>query len=267
MSSLVPTPYGSLNLEVVSAAHNNDVAIGGAVFLQYYKVFVILLRHETDPGLLKSKIEFEVKISLDRRLKDHYNISSENDDFMQIKKMSVDLFTNIGSGLSEDDFKPGSSSTGIMKNNTLKQRKMINISVNSIHFDANNSLTNNTMEKGPEKVLNTIKSTVSLDQNNKKRRRRLYGEDTYGDSLVKVNMLYNKEFGASSRKVPAHMPHLIDRDVIRNLHSHPTFKHEFEATSRRKFRSSHDMQYSFSYFHWLITKSKRLIFLIFLMKK
>ena len=31
MSSLVPTPcYGSLNLEVVSAAHNNDVAIGGA---------------------------------------------------------------------------------------------------------------------------------------------------------------------------------------------------------------------------------------------
>ena len=79
------------------AAHNNDVAIGGAVFLQYYKVFVILLRHETDPGLLKSKVKFEVKILLDRRLKDHYNISSENDDFMQIKKMS-DLFTILEVG-------------------------------------------------------------------------------------------------------------------------------------------------------------------------
>ena len=140
-----------------------------------------MLRHETDPGLLKSKIEFEVKISLDRRLKDHYNISSENDDFMQIKKMSVDLFTNIGIGLSEDDFKPNSSSIGIMKNNTLKQRKMINISVNSIRFDANNSLTNNTMEKGPEKVQTKTQSTQTVIRTKITKR----GEEDY---MVKIPM-------------------------------------------------------------------------------
>ena len=84
----------------------------------------------------------------------------------------------------------------------------------------------------------------------------MHGEDTYGDSLVKVNMLYNKVFGAASRKVPAHMPHLIDRDVITALHSHPTFKHDFELTSQRKFRSSEDMQFSFSYFHWIVHQKK-----------
>ena len=35
--------------------------------------------------------------------------------------------------------------------------------------------------------------------------------DTFADSLRHVNQLYNKLFGYHARKVPAHMPHMINR--------------------------------------------------------
>lgn len=41
--------------------------------------------------------------------------------------------------------------------------------------------------------------------------------DTFAESLLYVNRLYNQEFGFEPRKVPAHMPHLIDIDVMERL--------------------------------------------------
>ena len=71
-----------------------------------------------------------------------------------------------------------------------------------------------------------------------------------GDSLVHVSMLYHKRFGAMTRKAPAHMPHMIDRDVMATLQE--AYPEEFEATSSRRFRGSSDMQFALSYFYWLI---------------
>ena len=42
--------------------------------------------------------------------------------------------------------------------------------------------------------------------------------DTFGDSLRHVNRLYNKAFGYAPRKVPGHMPHMVDRDIMNELH-------------------------------------------------
>jgi hypothetical protein len=76
-------------------------------------------------------------------------------------------------------------------------------------------------------------------------RRRL---DSFADSLVHVDMLLTQLWGPEARKVPAHMPHMIDRGVMVNLIE--AFKDEWEATSARRFRSGLDMQYSFAYFYW-----------------
>jgi UDP-N-acetylglucosamine-lysosomal-enzyme len=43
--------------------------------------------------------------------------------------------------------------------------------------------------------------------------------DMYGDSLKFVNKLLTAKFGAASRKVPAHMPHMIDKRVLTDLHN------------------------------------------------
>ena len=41
--------------------------------------------------------------------------------------------------------------------------------------------------------------------------------DTFGDSLRHVNKLFNNMYGYNARKVPAHMPHLIDKNIMYEL--------------------------------------------------
>ena len=41
--------------------------------------------------------------------------------------------------------------------------------------------------------------------------------DTFGDSLKHVNNLYNKDYGHKPRKVPAHMPHMINKEIMQEL--------------------------------------------------
>jgi hypothetical protein len=81
-------------------------------------------------------------------------------------------------------------------------------------------------------------------------------EDTYAQSLINVNRMYNKAFGAEavSRKVPAHMPHMIDRDYVQEMQNR--WHNEWEETSTHRFRSSLDMQYSFSYYYYVMNRNK-----------
>ncbi|XP_053110179.1 N-acetylglucosamine-1-phosphotransferase subunits alpha/beta isoform X2 [Hemicordylus capensis] len=76
-------------------------------------------------------------------------------------------------------------------------------------------------------------------------------KDTFADSLRYVNKLLNGKFGFTSRKVPAHMPHMIDRKVMQELQD--IFPEEFDKTSFHKVRHSEDMQFAFSYFYYLMS--------------
>ncbi|XP_064482412.1 N-acetylglucosamine-1-phosphotransferase subunits alpha/beta-like [Ornithodoros turicata] len=83
-----------------------------------------------------------------------------------------------------------------------------------------------------------------------RRSRRLL--DTFGDSLRHVNQLYNHAFGFEARKVPSHMAHIIDKDVVERLQAR--FPEEFDKTSSHRIRSSDDMQFAFSYFYFLMSE-------------
>ncbi|GJQ85928.1 hypothetical protein Trydic_g21777 [Trypoxylus dichotomus] len=76
--------------------------------------------------------------------------------------------------------------------------------------------------------------------------------DAYRESLQYTNRLFNTRYGFIPRYVPAHMPFLIDRDIVGELQA--AFRREFKLTSRNKLRSANDMQFSFSYFHFLISE-------------
>jgi hypothetical protein len=82
------------------------------------------------------------------------------------------------------------------------------------------------------------------------KRRRL--EDTYASSLLHVNRLLNKEFGTENRKVPAHMPHLIDIDIMNEMQLR--WEALWNETSAHRFRSPRDMQYAFSYYHYVMNR-------------
>lgn len=82
------------------------------------------------------------------------------------------------------------------------------------------------------------------------RNRRLL--DAFGDSLRFVTRLYNAYFSVQSRKVPAHMPHMIDKNIVYEMQS--IWPAEFAATSSHRFRSSSDIQFAFSYFYYMMER-------------
>lgn len=79
--------------------------------------------------------------------------------------------------------------------------------------------------------------------------------DTYAESLVHTNRFISEAFGKKTRKVPAHMPHMIDIESMKKLEER--WPDEFKATSARRFRDGNDIQYAFAYFHFLIEGGAR----------
>lgn len=89
------------------------------------------------------------------------------------------------------------------------------------------------------------------------RTRKLLGEDYFANSLKHVNMLYTKRYGHAARRVPAHMPHFIQREIMEALQAE--FKEEFDMTSSHKVRASNDMQFAFSYFYYLMSEKNSMV--------
>lgn len=144
----------------------------------------------------------------------------------------------------------------------LSAAPMININIVShknIQYSLKDELVANEMdfveqsmmEKVAKKI---IKKEIEENQINKEERiapaRRKLLLDKFGESLIHVNKLLNKEYGRVTRKVPAHMPHLIDKHIMEEVYK--KWEKEFNITSSNRFRSSNDMQYTFTYFYYLM---------------
>ena len=78
--------------------------------------------------------------------------------------------------------------------------------------------------------------------------------DTFANSLLHVHRIYNRKFGYMGRKVPAHMPHMVDVKVMEELQT--LLPEEFDRTSSHKLRSSDDMQFAFSYLYFVIGQKR-----------
>lgn len=107
-------------------------------------------------------------------------------------------------------------------------------------FDIKENNKKNTNKSQSKYIINSFKSRHLLD--------------IYADSLRYVNKLYNKKFNNRQRKVPGHMAHMIDKSIINRMMNE--FMVEFDITSSNRFRTSNDMQYSFSYFYFLMNEKK-----------
>ncbi|XP_077270789.1 N-acetylglucosamine-1-phosphate transferase subunits alpha and beta isoform X1 [Temnothorax americanus] len=86
-------------------------------------------------------------------------------------------------------------------------------------------------------------------------KRNARGLDTYAESLLYVNKIYNAAYGLERRRVPAHMPHLVDKWIVNSMQE--KFDLEFKKTSSHKVRDPEDMQFAFSYFYFLSSEKRR----------
>lgn len=77
-----------------------------------------------------------------------------------------------------------------------------------------------------------LQNELTYDSNPSATIRKL--RDTFADSLRYVNKLLNGQFGFTSRKVPAHMPHMIDRLVMQELQDTCVFQNGPLCSTERK---------------------------------
>jgi len=94
------------------------------------------------------------------------------------------------------------------------------------------------------------KNKNAYETNSRAGQRRLL--DTYADSLRHVSKIYNQAYGYTPRRVPGHMPHMINRNIATSMQE--KFANEWDATSSHRMRHPDDMQFAFSYFYFLMSE-------------
>ncbi|KOX67580.1 N-acetylglucosamine-1-phosphotransferase subunits alpha/beta [Melipona quadrifasciata] len=143
-----------------------------------------------------------------------------------------------------------------------KSHNFKNNYMSSIERYFNKQLNKNNRTISPQKSMLSkvmISNTINVNHKSthsdqwKLRTRQL---DTYAESLLYVNRIYNMAYGFERRRVPAHMPHLIDKWIVADMQQ--KFEHEFKKTSSHKVRNSEDMQYAFSYFYFLMNEKRKI---------
>ncbi|KAH0616991.1 hypothetical protein JD844_028532 [Phrynosoma platyrhinos] len=159
----------------------------------------------------------------------------------------------------EDNVNPGLDKEDVAENHVLPRRKLQYYTGNYQGFlpwekhkyfqDLLEASIQDNWECEEIREEETLKKEMAYFTDSKQIGRQL--KDTFADSLRYVNKLLNSKFGFTSRKVPAHMPHLIDRKVMQELQD--LFPEEFDKTSFHKVRHSEDMQFAFSYFYYLMS--------------
>uniref|UniRef100_A0A182JKZ0 Uncharacterized protein n=1 Tax=Anopheles atroparvus TaxID=41427 RepID=A0A182JKZ0_ANOAO len=79
-------------------------------------------------------------------------------------------------------------------------------------------------------------------------------QDIFANSLIHTNRVFNRAYGFHNRKVLAHVGFLLNVDTIERMLTR--FSDEFFITKQHRFRANNDMQYAFSYFHFLMSESR-----------
>uniref|UniRef100_A0A182P6I9 LNR domain-containing protein n=1 Tax=Anopheles epiroticus TaxID=199890 RepID=A0A182P6I9_9DIPT len=79
-------------------------------------------------------------------------------------------------------------------------------------------------------------------------------QDIFANSLIHTNRVFNRVYGFHNRKVLAHVGFLLDVQIIERMLER--FRNEFAVTKGHRFRANDDMQYAFSYYHFLMSETR-----------
>eukprot|EP00762_Andalucia_godoyi_P002468 ANDGO_02653.mRNA.1 Exopolysaccharide phosphotransferase SCO2594 len=198
------------------------------------------------------------------------NVTSILQDFQSFVSSAASSRTRASAGLRPNVTESSSLSreeaTGVFDNVTIPVVDGDNSTLTNTDIEERSSLSRKLldlelMNEDPgsfstvpqDIVLSSLASELLFDPEFMSTARTLL-LDSFGSSLRHVQRLYNKAYGTTTRKVPAHMPHLIDKEIMESLQK--KYPVQFDETSSHRFRSTRDMQYSFSYFYFLMEEKE-----------
>lgn len=110
-------------------------------------------------------------------------------------------------------------------------------------------------EKLKSSKSNTKKSSSSdHDRNDNNEEKLSNSQDIFAHSLIHTNKVFNHAYGYKNRKVLAHVGFLLNVNIIEAMLIR--FRKEFSVTKSHRFREKNDLQYAFTYYHFLMSESR-----------
>ena len=197
--SLLPSSVASQFINLQNEQKDGDITIRG-----YLKETAVLLqRYKHIPGINSRLVTLQNKPDYVTKNSTHYvtkNSTQLTSKYSNIKHDSVTprvelLHEGIGNG-------------PVIKNGMrrLMEKKEV--------------LAQETPESYrwlPWEKLNIFPEASTMNSYDIPNRQGRHLMDTFGDSLKHVDKIYNRAYGHINRKVPAHMPHMINKEIMQEL--------------------------------------------------
>ncbi|CAH1107574.1 unnamed protein product [Psylliodes chrysocephalus] len=213
--------------------------------------------------LKESKLQFP--LLLVRFKRDGSDCDDDNDDADEQKRTIYDFTTDNSEYVNEEN---ETKSAALAETIKKVQANFYHIFLKKLN-DTNLVNMNNTSIKNISNIVkdhnNNLIKTDKFRRHIKKRdnsKFRKYFEkfkftkniDAYSASLQHSNRVFNSKYGFQTRKVPSHAPILIDKDIMKELEN--KFVEEFRITEKNKVRRKDDMQFSFTYYHFVMSEKR-----------
>ncbi|XP_055595451.1 N-acetylglucosamine-1-phosphotransferase subunits alpha/beta [Uranotaenia lowii] len=128
---------------------------------------------------------------------------------------------------------------------------------------SNNSSTKQLVDKFNQNKMKFLKQHAKKSSSQRNSERNSEGkeeekmansQDIFARSLIYTNKIFNRLYGFKNRKVLAHVGFLLNVDIINAMLV--KLKDEFAITKSHQFREKNDLQYAFTYYHFLMSESR-----------
>lgn len=220
-----------------------DTAFKGVNYLKNKTIYQFNLTKELHKGIYLNLTNYFDELLI---TKEPNELQLESDGMKYIKKLVFNQINNLIFVFLENNIEVIDRLGLNINISTSKSTKIKPTSVVlELHFDSINA----------QNATDETKSTDNRSTSTETTYARLTTRtlmDFYSDSLLFSNYIINRKFSIQNRKVPAHMPILLDKEILERMNLE--LYDEIQETSSHKFRNSHDLQFAFTYLYFLMSE-------------
>ena len=192
--------------------------------------------HKISRSSEKKEQEAQVKREKDKKIQNRA-IDLERKIVNEDKEKRADEVAQVPKPVKINDYDEEADEEEV----DAKKRKLLALDLDPVDYEFMDEYQRKTRRK---------RMAAERDDEIEMPRRKLL--DSYSESLLHVQRVFSDVYGHAQRRVPAHIPHFVDRSILDDLHQ--AFREEFDRTSASRFRAPSDMQFSFAYYHFLMNE-------------
>jgi hypothetical protein len=230
---------------ITAGDHDTPSWVRSATISQLHKVLVVTVAGE--PTSHPARCRFFIRAEVD--------LHNANDSKITTRSVSLHFNVTLVPGAPTTGTLHGAAGSHLRRNETSSASAMGSGSGAKSKKAADGPHSPST-QRSLQALGRSVNGIGDVLREAESTQRRL--QDMFGDSLKHTNKLLSKRFRSVPRSVPAHMAHLIHKEVVEALWAE--WPADWMATSASKFRSRTNLQYAFMHYYYVVHAKRTIPF-------